>query len=438
MTKESSAPSPFSNDDSTYRILLWRLMPVLMLCYIMNYLDRSNIGMAKLQFLRDLGMRETDYGLAAGSFYLGYILFGVPVNVILGKIGARPSLLIIMTLWGLLSASLAFITSPGHFYAIRFLIGVAEAGFLPAVLLYLSRWIPQSQRARFNGIFLSAIAIAGLVGGPLGGYIMTLGNGLFGLRGWQALFLLEGLPSCAIGLTAYFYLKERPRDAAWLTETQKRELEKDLSAGQPGASTALQSVHASLWTAFQDVRFLSLVAIAIAGAVGTSSIGLWLPSIIRETGIHDILVIGVLSAIPNGAAIFAQYFNARHSDQTGERRWHAAGPLLAAAAGWCLMPFISSEPWLSILVITFIACATFSFTGPFWSMPTKLLSGTAAAGGLGLITSTIGLGSFLSPVIMGWLIDRTHTMAAGEIYLAAVLFLGGAALLLGIRADKSQ
>ena len=436
MTKKSSVPSPFSNGDSTYRILLWRLMPVLMLCYIMNYLDRSNIGMAKLQFLRDLGMRETAYGLAAGSFYLGYILFGVPVNLVLGKIGARPSLLIIMTLWGLLSASLAFITSPGHFYAIRFLIGVAEAGFLPAVLLYLSRWIPQSQRARFNGIFLSAIAIAGLIGGPLGGYIMTLGNGLFGLRGWQALFLLEGLPSCAIGLTAYFYLKERPRDAAWLTEAQKREIENDLSAGQPGAPTALQPVHASLWTAFQDVRFLSLVAIAIAGAVGTSSIGLWLPSIIRETGIHDILVIGVLSAIPNGAAIFAQYFNARHSDQTGERRWHAAGPLLAAAAGWCLMPFISSEPWLSILVITFIACATFSFTGPFWSMPTKLLSGTAAAGGLGLITSMIGLGSFLSPVIMGWLIDRTHTMAAGEIYLAVVLFLGGAALLLGIRADK--
>ena len=411
-------------------------MPVLMLCYILNYLDRSNIGMAKLQFLRDLGMRETAYGLAAGSFYLGYILFGIPVNVALGKIGARKSLLVIMILWGLLSACLAFVTSPTHFYVIRFFIGVAEAGFLPAVLLYLSQWIPQSQRARFNGIFLSAIAIAGLIGGPLGGYIMTFGNGLFGLRGWQALFLLEGLPSCAMGLTAYFYLRERPRDASWLTDAQKQEIESDLSPCEPTASPALQPVHASLWTAFRDVRFLSLVAIAIAGAVGTSSIGLWLPSIIRETGIHDILFIGALSAIPNGAAIFAQYFNARHSDRTGERRWHAAGPLLAAAAGWCVMPFISSEPWLSILVITFIACATFSFTGPFWSMPTKLLSGTAAAGGLGVITSMIGLGSFLSPVIMGWLIDRTHTMAAGEIYLAFVLFLGGAALLLGIKPDK--
>ena len=436
MTSAGSTPSPHGYSDGTYRILLWRLMPVLMLCYILNYLDRSNIGMAKLQFLRDLGMRETAFGLAAGSFYLGYILFGVPVNLVLGKIGARKSLLLIMMLWGLLSASLAFVSSPGHFYAIRFFIGIAEAGFLPAVLLYLSRWIPQSQRARFNGIFLSAIGIAGLIGGPLGGYIMTTGNGLLGLRGWQALFLLEGLPSCAMGLAAYFYLKERPRDAAWLTEAQKQQIENDLSAIAASSRSASRPVHATLLTAFMDVRFLSLVAIAIAGAVGTSAIGLWLPSIIRETGIRDILLIGVLSAIPNGAAIFAQYFNARHSDRTGERRWHAAGPLLAAAAGWCVMPFISGNPWLSILVITFIACATFSFTGPFWSMPTTMLSGTAAAGGLGGITSMIGLGSFLSPVIMGWLTDRTQSMAAGEIYLALILSLGGAALLLGIKADR--
>ncbi len=423
--------------DNTYRILFWRLMPVLMLCYILNYLDRSNIGMAKLEFLHDLGMDETAYGLAAGSFYLGYILFGVPVNVALGKIGARKTLLLIMMLWGLLSASLAFVASSVHFYVIRFFIGVAEAGFLPAVLLYLSRWIPQSQRARFNGIFLSAIAIAGLIGGPLGGYIMTLGDGAFGFRGWQALFLLEGLPSCAMGLIAYFCLKERPRDAQWLTESQKHRIEADLRSGEGDGRGVSRAAPGSLLKIFGDIRFLSLVAIAIAGAVGTSSIGLWLPSIIRETGIHDIFFIGLLSAIPNGAAIFAQYFNARHSDRMGERRWHAAGPLLVAAAGWCVMPFISGAPWLSILVITFISCATFSFTGPFWSMPTKLLPDGVAAGGLGVITSMIGLGSFASPVIMGWLIDQTHSMAAGELYLALVLLLGGSALLLGVRDEKS-
>jgi MFS family permease len=425
-----------SHTDSgrVYRIVMWRLMPILMLAYILNYIDRSNVGLAKLQFLHDLGMSEAAYGLAAGAFYLGYVSLGIPVNMALGRIGARKSLLAIMMTWGLLSAALAFVTAPSQFYVLRFLIGVAETGFLPAVLLYLSRWVPQEQRARFNGIFLAAIAVAGFVGGPLGGAIMHSTNGLFGLRGWQQLFLLEGLPTCAMSILVFGLLKETPRDAPWLSEAQKRQIEGDLAAGQgAGASLPRGKVHASLWPAFRDRRFLALMAIAVSGSVGTSAIGLWLPSIIRETGITDILVIGLLSAIPNGFAIFVQYFNARHSDRTGERRWHAAGPLMVAALGWCCMPWIAHNPWLSILAMTVIASATFSFTGPFWSMPTTLLSGAAAAGGLGAITSVLGLGSFISPVLIGWLIDRTHTLAAGELYLAIVLLLGSLALLLGIR-----
>ena len=419
----------------TYRIVMWRLMPVLMLAYILNYLDRSNIGLAKLQFLHDLGMSESAYGLAAGAFYLGYVSLGVPVNMALAKIGARKSLLIIMMTWGLLSAALAFVTTPSHFYVLRFLIGVAETGFLPAVLLYLSRWVPQARRARFNGIFLAAIAVAGFIGGPLGGAIMQNADGVLGLRGWQQLFLLEGLPTCAASIVVYLCLKERPRDASWLTGLQKQQIETDLaspSASQSGGG----KVHAALWSAFGDRRFLALMAIAVSGSVGTSAIGLWLPTVIRETGVRDILVIGLLSAIPNFFAIFVQYFNARHSDRTGERRWHAAGPLLIAAAGWCVMPFIAHNPWAAIFVMTVIASATFSFTGPFWSMPTALLSGTAAAGGLGAITSVLGLGSFISPIVIGWLIDHTHAMASGEIYLAAVLALGSCALLLGVPAAK--
>jgi MFS family permease len=427
--------SPRTDSERIYRVVMWRLMPVLMLAYILNYIDRSNIGLAKLQFLNDLGMSQAAYGLAAGAFYLGYVSLGIPVNVALGRIGARKSLLIIMMAWGLLSAALAFVTAPSQFYVLRFLIGVAETGFLPAVLLYLSRWVPQEQRARFNGIFLAAIAVAGFIGGPIGGYIMQSTNGAFGLRGWQQLFVLEGLPTCAMSILVFLTLKEKPRDAPWLTEAQKRQIERDLAAGQVvSASASGDKVHASLWPAFRDRRFLALMAIAVSGSVGTSAIGLWLPSIIRETGITDILVIGLLSAIPNGFAIFVQYFNARHSDHTGERRWHAAGPLLVAALGWCCMPWISHNPRLSILVMTVIACATFSFTGPFWSMPTTLLSGSAAAGGLGAITSVLGLGSFISPVLIGRLIDRTHTLAAGEIFLALVLSLGSVALLQGIRS----
>jgi MFS family permease len=419
----------------TYRTLLWRLMPVLMVCYILNYIDRSNIGLAKLQFMQDLGMPEAAYGLAAGSFYLGYISFGVPINILLSKIGARKGLLAIMVCWGLLSASLAFATSPSHFYILRFLIGVAETGFLPAVLLYLSRWVPQEQRARFNGIFLAAIAIGGLIGGPLGGYIMKAANGMFGMRGWQLLFVIEGLPACAMGLFAFLYLKERPRDAAWLTDAQKRQIEEQTSeAGRLGRQgSQSDNVHTSLLAALRDKRFLALVAIAISGSIGTSAIGLWLPTIIRNSGVSDILAVGALSAIPNGAAVFIQYFNARHSDRTGERRWHAAGPLLVGAAGWCAMPLTAHNSWLSVILMTVIACATFSFTGPFWSMPTTLLSGAAAAGGLGVITSMLGLGSFVSPVLVGWLSDRTHTLAAGELYFALVLCLGSTALLLGTR-----
>ena len=422
----------------TYRIVMWRLMPVLMLAYILNYLDRSNIGLAKLQFLHDLGMSESAYGLTAGAFYLGYVSLGVPVNIALGKIGARKSLLTIMMAWGLLSAALAFVTAPAHFYVLRFLIGVAETGFLPAVLLYLSRWVPQQQRARFNGIFLAAIAVAGFIGGPLGGTIMQGANGAFGLRGWQQLFLLEGLPTCVMSIVVFFGLTEKPQDATWLSEGQKQQIEDDLaSAHRSLSSSPRDRVHASLWSAFRDRRFLALMAIAVSGSVGTSAIGLWLPTIIRETGISDILVIGLLSAIPNGFAIFVQYFNARHSDRAGERRWHAAGPLLIAALGWCVMPAIAHNPWLAIVVMTVIASATFSFTGPFWSMPTTLLSGKAAAGGLGAITSVLGLGSFISPILVGWLIDRTHTLAAGEIYFAAVLALGSTALLLGVPSLKT-
>lgn len=426
-----------TDSDRLYRVVMWRLMPILMLAYILNYIDRSNIGLAKLQFLHDLGMSEAAYGLAAGAFYLGYVSLGIPVNIVLGRIGARQSLLVIMMAWGLLSAALAFVAAPPQFYVLRFFIGVAETGFLPAVLLYLSRWVPQEQRARFNGIFLAAIAVAGLVGGPIGGYIMQRANGAFGLRGWQQLFLLEGSLTCVVSILVFATLKEKPRDAPWLSETQKRQIDGDLAARHDaGINASREKVHASLWPAFRDRRFLALMAIAVSGSVGTSAIGLWLPSIIQETGISDVLVIGLLSAIPNGFAIFVQYFNARHSDHTGERRWHAAGPLLVAALGWCCMPSIAHNPWLSILAMTVIASATFSFTGPFWSMPTTLLSGSAAAGGLGAITSVLGLGSFISPVLIGRLVDRTHTLAAGEIYLALVLSLGSLALLLGMRASR--
>ena len=350
-------------------------MPVLMLCYILNYLDRSNIGLAKLAFMKDLGMPDAAYGLAGGAFYLGYISLGVPVNVGLGRIGALLSLLLIMVAWGFFSACLAFIRTPYHFYVLRFLIGVSETGFLPAVLLYLSHWVPQSQRARFNGIFLAAIAIAGLIGGPLGGYILSSANGVLGLKGWQLLFLIEGMPACLVGIIVFFYLKERPSDASWLNQAQKHEIQTALS----GSLTSASSRHGRLSHALRDKRYWALVAISVSGSIGTSGIGLWLPTIINKTGVGDIMTIGLFSAIPYAFAIAIQYFNARHSDHTGERRWHAAGPLMLAALGWAIMPLLAHAPLASIAVMTMVTGATFAFTGPFWSMPTAM--GRSMTGG---------------------------------------------------------
>ena len=295
----------------TYRTVFWRLMPVLMLCYILNYLDRSNIGLAKLAFMKDLGMPETAYGFAGGAFYLGYISLGVPVNIALGRIGARASLLLIMLSWGLFSALLAFIVTPLHFYILRFLIGVSETGFLPAVLLYLSHWVPGSQRARFNGIFLAAIAIAGLIGGPLGGYILSHDNGVFGPESLAASVPARRPARLRHGCGGVLLSEREAWRRALAGCGAKRSDPAEISSRRPQAG----ATHGTLWQALGDRRFWALVAIAMAGSIGTSGIGLWLPTIINQTGVTDLMAIGLLSAIPYAAAIVIQFLNARHSDQ---------------------------------------------------------------------------------------------------------------------------
>jgi sugar phosphate permease len=412
-----------------YRAVFWRLIPFLMLCYIVAYIDRSNIGLAKLQFMHDLKMSEAVYGIAGGAFYLGYSLFGIPANLMLARKGARVSLFAIMVLWGIFSTGLAFVSQPGSFYALRFLVGAAEAGFLPGVLLYLSRWVPQSRRARFNALFLAAIPISGVIGGPLGGYVMHGFNSVGSFKGWQWMFILEGLPSCVLGLAVFLCLDERPEDARWLTSAEKKLIRQDLD--HEGNSPVKR--HISIWPAFRDRRFLALVAMAISAIVGSAAIGLWLPTILRQTGVVDVRSVGMLIAIPYAVAIFVQFLVARSSDRCAERRWHSAISIFVAAAGWALLPLVTHSAWLSVAIAIIIAAGTFAVTGPFWAMPTALLSGTAAAGGLAVITTFSGIAAFLSPLLVGWLSDRTHSMAAGEYYYAFITFAGGVTLLVGTR-----
>jgi MFS family permease len=414
--------------EKVYRKVAFRLIPILILCYIFAFLDRANIGFAKLQFDDDLGFDEAIYGLGGGLFYLGYSLFEVPSNLMLARIGARKTLLRIMLLWSLAASALAFISQPAHFYILRFLLGAAEAGFFPGVLFYLTIWIPPARRARFTMLFMSAIVVSGLIGSPVSGFIMQYLNGWAGLKGWQWLFLLEGMPAGFLGLLAYVYLDDNPASAKWLSDGEKTLILADLrreEVQKQGRS------HSSFWAAMRDVRFYALTGMSVALIAGIGALFLWMPTIIRQMGVTDVWHIGLISVIPFFAALVAQFLVARHSDRRQERRWHAALPALVAAAGWLLLPMASGNPVLALVLLTVTAMGTFGATAPFWSMPALFLSGTAAAGGIAVITTVGGLGAFFSPTIVGYVTARTGTLAFAQYYYGILMLAGALVLLLG-------
>lgn len=420
--------------DATYRLIGWRLIPLLMLGYVSAYVDRSNIGFAKLQFLADLQLTETMYGIGAGLFYLGYCLFEVPSNLMLAKIGARATFLRIMVLWSLCSAALAFITDATHFYVLRFFLGAAEAGFFPGVLFYLSQWAPASRRARFTALFMSAMALSGIIGGPLAGLIMHSMDGTAGLKGWQWLFLIEGSPGILLGALSYYLLADRPRDAAWLSDEQKRWVAEDLAREASARGVHRQQ---NFIDALKDRRLYILAMMSVALISGIGGISLWLPSIVRSSGVTNILHIGLLSALPYVVAVVVQQLVARSSDRHQERRWHAAIPAGIAALGWFLLPLVQDMTWLALGVLTLMTAGSFGATGPFWSLPASYLSGTAAAGGIAIVTTFGGISGFVSPIIVGWANTTTGSLAAGQIYYGILMTLGATVLIYGTRAPQA-
>lgn len=416
--------------DATYRKVLWRLMPFLIVCYVVAFIDRSNIGFAKLQFTQDLGFSEAVYGFGAGIFYIGYILCEIPSNLFLAKYGVRKTLLRIMVLWGLCCVALAFMTTPLHYYGLRLLLGAAEAGLFPGILLYLTFWVPAARRARFTALFMASIPISGVLGGPLAGWIMQEFAGALDMKGWQWLFIIEGMPAVLLGFVAYWYLQDHPAASRWLTPQQKSLIEEDLRRDQLAQQA---HSHPSFAAALKDVRFYSLAAPAFAIMVSTGGVFFWLPTILRRAGITSVWDVGMLSAIPFIAAFVAQFLVARHSDKTLERRWHTAAPTLVGAAGWCLLPAVSNSTTLSLVMLTLATAGTFAAMGPFWTLPSAFLSRTAAAGGIALISTLAGLGNFISPALVGWLVDRTGTLVVGQFYFGGLLVLGALVLLIGIR-----
>ncbi len=418
-------------EDAVYRRIALRLIPFLMVCYLLAYIDRSNVGIAKLHLEKDIGITDAMFGIGAGLFYLGYILMELPSNLILERTGARLTLMRIMVLWGLCSAAFSLVTQPWHFYMLRFLLGVAEAGFFPGVIFFLGCWVPAARRARMTAMFMSAMAISGVISGPLSGGIMHAMEGYAGLRGWQWLFLVEGLPSCLVGVVAYLYLDNSPAEARWLRAEEKavvlRDLEQEATAG------VAAKAHGSFGDALRDPRYYCLAAFAAAQMSTIAGLSLWMPTMLRSSGVKEVLHIGLLSAVPYVVAVIVQQYVARRSDRLQERRMHAVVPMLIGGAGWLFMPLVADGPVGATVLLTIISAMAFATSGPFWVMPSAYLSRQAAAGGIAVLTMFGSAFAFISPIIVGWTTTVAGDLSLGQVYYGALMLVAGAVLWIGTR-----
>jgi len=417
----------------TYSKVKRRLLPFLMLSYLMAIIDRSNIGYARLQFMEALSFNEGIFGTGVGLFYAGYSLFEVPSNLMLTRAGIRVTFLRIMVLWGLFCAAIAFMQGPTQFYVLRFLLGAAEAGLFPGLLLYLTFWFPPEVRARVTATCMAAIPVAALIGGPLAGTIMKFADGLLGLQGWQWLFLVEGLPACLLGPIAYLYLDNGPKDAEWLTPRERDIIARDLARddGQVGAPK-----HSSPYSAFWDRRVYLFCLPALSILTGAISVAYWIPTIIQKSGVHDVFRVGLLSATPSLIGIVSQYLIAWHSDRHQERRWHATVSLLVAAVGWATLAAVQPGTVGAVILLTLCTAGAFGAAGPFWALPGEVIKGSSAAASIALVTTLASLGSVFIPLFVGWLFTKTGGYQAGQYAYAVIIALGAIMLPLTVRSTR--
>jgi len=401
-----------------YRKVTWRLLPYLFLCYILAYVDRVNVGFAKLQMQQDLGMTDAVYGAGAGIFFIGYFLFEVPANIIMEKVGARRWIGPIMMIWGVLSALTMLVESARAFYLLRFLLGIVESGFFPGVILYLTFWYTEGHRARMVALFMSAIPLSGVMAGPVSGWIMARMSGVGGFRAWQWLFLLEGVPSCLAGIVALLFLTDNPASAAWLTPEERELLLRRLKE-EHAAKALSRETHHSMSEAFLSGKVWLFGLIYFGFVMGNYALGFWLPQVIRDTITQNPLAIGWLTVIPWGAGAIAMVVVGRHSDATGERRLHIAlagilGAVAFAASG---MPGISGV--VGLLLLTFATIGIMCAFSTFWALPSAVLSGTAASAGIAWINSIGNLAGYVGPYVIGSIRDATHSMTLALMVLAA-------------------
>ncbi len=412
-----------SVETRAYGKVFRRIVPFLMLCYVVAYLDRVNVGFAKLQMSQALGFSETVFGLGAGVFFIGYFLFEVPSNLILHRVGARLWIARIMITWGILSAAFLFVSSAEMFYVLRFLLGAAEAGFYPGVILYLTQWYPSHRRARVIAIFMAAIPVSGIFGNPLSGWIMDGLHQANGLAGWQWMFLIEAVPALVMGIAVFFYLDNSIRDAAWLDEDEKRLLEanivEDARAKQSPSTTG---------ATFKDRRVWLMCLIYFTFVLGQYGLTFWMPTLVKATGVVGNLNIGLISAIPFLCAVVVMILCGRSADRMRERRWHLVVPALCGAVGF-IVAATATNTTLAIACLSIAAAGVITCAPLFWSLPTAFLSGTGAAAGIAIVNSVGNLAGFAGPYLIGNLRDLTGNTTIGMYVLAAVLILGAAAVL---------
>jgi MFS family permease len=412
----------------------WRLIPLLLIAYMVAYLDRINVGYAQLQMKQTLPFDDAVYGLGAGIFFIGYFLFEVPSNLLLEKIGARKTLLRIMVLWGLAATAMMFVSTPLQFYVVRFLLGAFEAGFFPGVILYFTYWYPSVRRGQVIAIFMSATTIMSVIAGPLCGAILKYFDGISGLHGWQWLFLVQGLPAIVLGFLVYLLLEDKPAHAAWLSPDEKKLLDDSFEHDVKDVESEPAGTFGQM---LRDpkVYVLSFVYFLLLGA--TYTLVFWVPTLIQSWGVKDLFLIGIYAAIPNAAGVIGMILIGRHSDKWHERRWHFAACVAIAAVGLFVTTLLQGNLVGSILALSFAVIGIASATPLFFALISEYLSVGAAAGGIALISCLGNLGPAVSPTINGFILRNTGDNIYSMYFVMALYLLSGTLLLLAIRPTST-
>jgi MFS transporter, ACS family, tartrate transporter len=413
-------------DERIFTKCAWRLIPLMLALYFVNYLDRVNVAFASLTMVRDLNFSPSEYGFGAGILFVGYFAFHVPANLILERMGARRWMFLILLVWGALSAATALVQGPISFFILRFVLGAAEAGLFPGLIFYLTLWFPPDYRARYAANFLIGLPLAFVIGSPISGLLLEL-DGLGGLHGWQWMFILEGLPACVLAFVVLKWLPDGPARAPWLSPAEKQYIATRLAAKDP-------TEHANLWRALSDKRVIALGLIFFADQSAASGSRFWMPQIVQEMGFSN-LVTSMIVAAPFVVAMAVMFAWGKSSDVKGERVWHVAIPLLLTGAGFVIASSTSSNI-VALLALSVSMIGPLMFLGPFWGMNSSFLGGRAAAGAIALVSSLGSLGGFVGPNVVGVFREATSSYIPGIMVLAFALGVSAAAVFVLGRAIK--